>query len=47
MKRIILVLLTILLLSTTLSACGNTIKGIGKDMQRTGERITDSMKDYD
>ncbi len=45
MKKISLVILVTLLLSISLSACGNTIAGLGKDMQRTGERITDSMKD--
>lgn len=47
MKKTILTLLSVLVISLSLSACSNTIRGIGRDMQNTGERITDSMKDYD
>ena len=45
MKKSAFALLTILLISISLSACSNTIAGIGRDMQRSGEYITDSMKE--
>ena len=47
MKKTITIALLALIISVSVTACSNTIKGIGRDMQSTGEKITDSMKDYD
>lgn len=45
MKKTILTLLAVLIISTGLTACSRTIEGLGRDMQRAGERIADSMKE--
>ncbi len=39
MKYIILIMLTL-----TISACGNTIVGVGKDIQKMGTEITKEEK---
>lgn len=43
MKKIILLISTTLILVYTLSGC-NTVKGVGQDLQKAGERIEDVAK---
>ena len=43
MKKIILLIATTLILSYPLSGC-NTVKGVGQDLQKAGERIEDVAK---
>jgi entericidin A len=40
MKKIIVLVLASLTVSLTLSGC-NTVKGVGQDLQKAGERIED------
>jgi entericidin A len=43
MKKIIVLLVVSLTVSLTLSGC-NTVKGVGQDLQKAGERIEDIAK---
>ena len=43
MKKIMLLIATSLIVSYALSGC-NTVKGVGQDLQKAGERIEDVAK---
>ena len=43
MKKIILLLVSSAVLSFALAGC-NTVKGVGQDLQKAGERIEDVAK---
>ena len=45
MKKSVLLLLAALLISISLSACSNAITDIGKHLKRTGEYVTNTMKE--